>query len=107
MWPSIVENCEVIIHTASPNPFAEPADELELIYPAVEGACAICYAAILKGVKKIIVTGSIGNIRGTKHKSTFTEETWAEDLDNLLAYEKSKLLQEKTFFHLQSEHPNS
>ncbi len=47
-----------MIHTASPHPFKQPADENECIKPAVEGTLAVLRAAQKNKVKRVVITSS-------------------------------------------------
>lgn len=91
IWPEIVNSCNAIIHCASPNPYMAPGDDLELIFPAVEGSLAICKAAIDCGIKKVVYTSSLGVIGGSSYRRLYTENNSSiKDFDKLSSYEKSK-----------------
>ena len=88
-------------HIASPFVFEEPADENELIKPAVEGTLSVLRACKEFGVKRVCVTSSVVSVTSTDPKDDepdeFTEEHWSDPENNtsMTAYAKSKTLAEK------------
>lgn len=75
-WLDAVENCDYIIHVASPIPPYNPKNENDIITPAVEGTLNVLEAAVTKGVKKVVVTSSgLAIILGNEHKIC-REEDW-------------------------------
>ena len=53
-----IEGQDVVVHVASPIPVNPPADENELIRPAVEGTLAVLRAAQKHKVKRVVITSS-------------------------------------------------
>lgn len=102
VWKSICEGCDAIIHTASPNPFKAPKQELELIYPAVEGTLAILHAAVELKIKRVVMTSAISAVKGGKYKLTYNEEAWGEP-ENVTGIEKSKIFSERVAWYFHKE----
>ena len=95
-WDPITQNCDYIIHVASPFPSKPPKNEDDLIRPAVLGTKAVLMSGIRSKVKKIVVTSSVAAIiAGHVVKTTFTEDDWSQVDGNVPAYEKSKFYAEK------------
>jgi nucleoside-diphosphate-sugar epimerase len=92
-----VEGCDFVIHVASPFPLSNPADENELIKPAVDGTLNVLKAAHKHKVKRVVVTSSQVSVIMKQHqnrKDTYNEADWSE-LECLEGYDKSKYLAEK------------
>lgn len=96
-WDKATENCDYILHVASPVPLNMPKNENEVISPAVEGTLRVLKAAKNAGVKRVVLTSSFAAV-GYSHKDAntlITEEDWTDPNDkNLSAYIKSKTLAE-------------
>ena len=99
-WDKALEGVDVLMHTASPFPIAQPKDENELIRPAVDGTLRALKAAHKAGVKRVILTSSVAAIDGNDFptgKTSLDEEMWT-DINHPLgnsAYTKSKTLAEQ------------
>lgn len=96
-WDIAVQNCEYVLHVASPFPAKEPENENELIIPARDGALRVLKAARDAGVKRVVLTSSfaaIGYGAGRKDH-VFTEKDWTDPNAPVPAYIKSKTLAEK------------
>src|ERR1700733_12296612 len=97
-WASAVENCDHVLHVASPFPAYIPKHEDELIVPAREGALRVLRAARDAGVRRVVLTSSfaaIGYGREPREKP-FDETSWTDpDSDGVLPYVKSKTLAER------------
>lgn len=106
IWKSVCEGCDAIIHTASPNPFKAPKQELEVIYPAVEGTLAILHCAKELGIKRIVMTSSIAAVKGGKYKLTYNEDAWGEP-ENITGIEKSKIFAERCAWFFTKENPET
>ena len=90
--------CDYIVHTASPFPDSQPKNEDVLIKPAVDGTLAVMRAAHQHKVKRVVITSSAVAIMSQKpenRKDKYNEDDWS-DLEVCKAYEKSKILAEKT-----------
>jgi len=99
-WDKALEGVDVLLHTASPFPIAQPKDENDLIRPAVEGTLRALKAAHKAGVKRVVLTSSVAAIDGTDFPAgkTSLDETMWTDINHPLgnsAYTKSKTLAEK------------
>lgn len=101
-WQNIMAGCGAVIHCASPNPFKAPKQELEVIYPAVEGTLAILHAAANLGIKRVIMTSCFSAIKGGKYKLTYNEDSWGEP-ENVTSIEKSKIFAERAAWYFQKE----
>ncbi len=53
---------DYVVHTASPFPSSNPKNEDDVIKPAVEGTLAVMRAAHKNGVKRVVITSSVGSI---------------------------------------------
>jgi dihydroflavonol-4-reductase len=98
-WAEAVAGCDYVLHVASPFPLEDPADENELIQPAVQGTLRVLRACAESGtVKRVVLTSSVAAVNaghpGTAGSRVLTEEDWS-DLDASDAYQKSKTLAER------------
>jgi nucleoside-diphosphate-sugar epimerase len=97
-WDKAVAGCTYVLQVASPVFFGKPANEDELIRPAVEGIVRVLKAARDGGVKRVVMTsnfGAVGFSRKDNNGET-TEADWTNpDEKGLSVYEKSKLLAER------------
>jgi len=57
-WDAAMEDCDYVLHVASPIPRTAPKDPDELIKPATEGALRAIKAAQNAGVKRFVMTAS-------------------------------------------------
>ncbi|XP_028518625.1 bifunctional dihydroflavonol 4-reductase/flavanone 4-reductase, partial [Exaiptasia diaphana] len=96
-WERAIQNCQYVLHMASPFPAANPQDETEIIEPAVEGTLNVLEACAKANVRRVVLTSSIAAVSWSADHTTkdeFNEENWSVE-DQCSAYEKSKLLAEK------------
>ena len=95
-WAEAVAGCAYVLHVASPFPLEDPANEDELVRPAVEGTLRVLHAAAASGtVKRVVLTSSVAAVRPARPGGeTLTEDDWA-DIDSDDAYQKSKTLAER------------
>jgi dihydroflavonol-4-reductase len=97
-WRDAVAGCEYVLHVASPLSSRVPKDENEMIVPARDGTLRVLRAARDAGVKRVVVTSSMGAI-GYGHPpqaKPFDETTWTNLAgDDVFAYVKSKTLAER------------
>jgi dihydroflavonol-4-reductase len=107
-WDDIVEGCTYVEHVASPFPSVAPADENELIRPAVEGTLRVLRAATRsKSVKRVVVTSSVAAVaygHGETGGRTLTEEDWSVP-EKCEAYQKSKTLAERAAWDFIAKQP--
>jgi nucleoside-diphosphate-sugar epimerase len=85
-----VQDTEYVVHIASPLPITNPADENEVIKPALEGTLNVLQAAFnAKTVKRVIVTSSGLAIAGYKwEEKHYTEQDWPNPDVMPMAYGK-------------------
>ena len=97
-WAAAVDNCDYVLHVASPFPANVPKHEDELIVPAREGALRVLRAARDAGVKRVVLTSSFAAI-GYGHppqSAPFDETNWSDTSgSDVTAYVKSKTLAER------------
>jgi len=100
-----IKGCGTVIHTASP--FFWTNEEDKLVKPAVDGTKAVLEACARLGVKKVVLTSSVGAIyfqygkNGPDH--VFSEKDWT-DIEtcrrNKNFYPVSKMLAEKAAWEI-------
>ena len=105
VWTSILKGCDAVIHCACPVPFKPPSQELEVIFPAVEGTAAILKAAMELGITRVIMTSSFSAIKGGKFHPTYSEEQWG-DPEHTTSIEKSKIFSERIAWFYQKSNPD-
>ena len=95
-WEKHTEDCDYILHLASPFFLQVPKNENELISPAELGTIRAMKAAKKNNLKKIIIISSMAAVAyGDKEKHIYNENDWSNvDLD-IGAYRKSKTIAEK------------
>jgi dihydroflavonol-4-reductase len=98
-WTEAMTGVDVLMHTASPFPLAQPQNEDDLIRPAVDGTLRALRAAKAAGTRRVVLTSSVVAIEGSdgpKGKPAFDETDWT-DVSHKIAtpYYKSKTLAEK------------
>ena len=94
-WDDAVSDCDYLFHIASPCFIEEPKNENELIIPALEGTLRALKAAHKSGVKKVVLTSSMGAIAYGHNKSHCTTSDWTNTSNEVGAYIKSKTIAEK------------
>jgi dihydroflavonol-4-reductase len=96
-WTDAVAGCDYVLHVASPFPITDPADENDLIRPAVEGTLRVLRASAASGtVKRVVLTSSVTAIRGdSPGDRTLTEDDWTDPVTSHDPYQKSKTLAER------------
>jgi dihydroflavonol-4-reductase len=97
-WREAVAGCDHVLHVASPLSTNVPKDENEMIIPARDGTLRVLRAARDAGVKRVVITSSLGAI-GYGHPprdKPFDETDWTNlsGLD-MQPYVKSKTLAER------------
>ena len=97
-WKEAVAGCTFIEHVASPFPAAAPADENELVRPAVDGTLRVLRAAAdSRTVRRVVITSSVAAVaygHGNTGERVLSEEDWSV-ADRCEAYQKSKTLAER------------
>lgn len=97
-WDRATEGCYYVLHVASPIFLKIPADENEMILPAVEGTIRVLEAARNAGVKRVVLTSSFGAVGYSQQDTSkpITEACWTDPRDkHLSAYLRSKVLAER------------
>ncbi|MBT3314034.1 MAG: aldehyde reductase [Anaerolineae bacterium] len=97
-WDDAIQDCDYVLHVASPFPLGEPKHEDDLIIPAREGTLQVLRAAAKNGVKRVVLTSSVAAIAygHPKEKTHFNENDWSiADSPTIAAYSKSKTLAER------------
>ena len=96
-----IQGSTYVVHVASPFMVEDPADEMELIRPAVEGTRSVMQAAYNAGVKRICLTSSMVScmfVTGPDGAppEVIDESLWSDpNAPTISAYEKSKTLAER------------
>jgi nucleoside-diphosphate-sugar epimerase len=96
-WSEAVAGSDYVLHVASPIPPNVPRHEDELIVPAREGALRLLRVSRDAGVKRVVLTSSLGAI-GYGHKpqtAPFYETDWTDLNGDVPAYQKSKTVAER------------
>jgi len=113
-WAEAVEGVSLVLHVASPFPNSQPADENELIRPAVDGTLRILKAAKTSGtVKRVVLTSSAVAISyGTKYtdNKVFDEKDWSDPDGKggyITPYARSKTLAEKAAWEFMEQEGGS
>ena len=96
-WSDAVAGCSYVLHVASPLPRTPPKHEDDLIIPARDGALRVLKASAAAGVKRVVLTSSVGAVLYGRDRSiTFDESEWSDvNSKSIGAYEKSKTLAER------------
>ena len=78
-WAEAVAGCRYVQHVASPFPPEDPADDDELIRPAVGGTLRVLRASAESGsVKRVVLTSSVAAVRPAHPgPRPLTEDDWA------------------------------
>ena len=102
-WGEAMKGCEFVLHVASPFWLKEPADENEIISPAVQGTRRVVAAAQSAGVKRLVLTSSIFAIIAGKDTGRYGPSDWSDTNTNIGAYAKSKTFAEHAAWDLAKE----
>lgn len=110
-WAEAVNGCTYVHHVASPFPVELPTHEDDLIIPAREGTLRVLKAAAAAGVKRVVLTGSLGAVLygHAPRTDAFTEEDWTV-LDGevkVAPYMKSKTIAERAAWAFVESDANS
>ena len=97
-WDQAMEGVDTLMHMASPLPLAQPANEDDLIRPAVDGTLR-ALKAHRSGIGRAIVTSSIAAVVHNNlepGREAHDERDWTNPADpHITAYVKSKTLAER------------
>jgi len=105
-WSDAVAGCTYVHHVASPIPAAPPKDPDELIVPARDGTLRVLRAALVAGVRRVVLTSSLAAVLyGVDRTGTvFTEADWSNPDDPRIgAYEQSKTIAERAAWAFMAE----
>jgi dihydroflavonol-4-reductase len=104
-WEKAVENCEYVLHVASPTPIIQFTHEDEMINPARDGVLRVLKASKKAGVKRVVLTSAFGAIgMGHKDRQTpYTESDWTNLRANIHPYQKSKTIAEQAAWNFIKE----
>jgi len=118
-WAEAVKGVDIVLHVASPFPLQAPADENELIRPAVDGTLRVLKAAAAEpSVRRVVLTSSVAAIASGHEKTDKLpasegcgdEKVWSEDdwsrVEGCEPYPKSKTLAEMAAWkYIKEEQP--
>ena len=97
-WDEAVQECDYVLHVASPFILHEPKKEEDLINPAVEGSLRVLKSCTGNNVKKVVLTSSFAAIGYGHDKDIYDETDWSipeSTRGTIGAYAKSKTFAEK------------
>ncbi len=95
-WSQAATGADVLVHTASPFPIAQPKNADDLIRPAVEGTLRALRAAHAAGIRRVVLTSSCVAILQDGRRSQHDETDWCDpDEPTATAYARSKTLAER------------
>ncbi|MEX3016951.1 NAD-dependent epimerase/dehydratase family protein [Gymnodinialimonas hymeniacidonis] len=105
-WPEALTGHDVLMHTASPFPMAQPKNEDDVIRPAVDGTLRALKAAHAAGVTRVILTSSVVAIEANDKPNPKTPADWTDVTHpKANAYYKSKTLAERAAWDFVEETP--
>lgn len=97
-WREAAAGCDYVLHVASPLSTSVPKDENEMIIPARDGTLRVLRAAREAGVRRVVITSSLGAIGygHTPRETPFDETDWTNlGGADVQPYIKSKTLAER------------
>lgn len=96
-WEEAMQDCDFVLHVASPYVTYQPKDENELIKPAVEGTERVLKFAKQSAIRRVVLTSSIVAMLGDANASIdINTNSWTNiNAKNVSAYVKSKTMAEK------------
>ncbi|HEV7318901.1 MAG TPA: aldehyde reductase [Ensifer sp.] len=95
-WSEAFAGVSFVMHTASPFPGRLPANEMDLIAPARDGALRVLRAARSAGVRRLVLTSSIAAVIYGEGRAPYTESDWTDPQSPLATpYYRSKTLAER------------
>lgn len=106
-WREAARDCRYVIHVASPFVLQMPANDDDLIRPAVEGTRRALTAALDANADRIVLTSSLAAIDfgHRDYNRTFTEADWSDLAGpDVNAYARSKTLAEREAWSLAGQH---
>lgn len=108
-WAEALEGATYVLHVASPVPARAPADDREVIQPAVDGTMRVLRAAVGARTRRVVVTSSVAAVfsgvsRGAER--VFTEADWSDLSGRMPAYSRSKTLAERAAWNYVAAQPD-
>ena len=95
-WQDAMQDCEFLMHVASPFVIEDPKDENELIKPAKEGTLRALNAAKKAGIKRVVITSSVAAINSHMMSGKCDHNTWTDiNSKYVTPYQKSKTIAER------------
>ena len=94
-WDQAANDCEYIMHIASPFVIEEPKNENDLIEPALKGTLRALNAANINNIKKIILTSSMATVAYGHKAGICSSNDWTDISKNVGAYARSKTIAER------------
>lgn len=95
-WTEAASGADVLVHTASPFPIAQPKNPEEVIRPAVDGTLRALRAAHAVGIRRAVLTSSCVAILQDGRRSEHDEGDWCDpDSPTATPYARSKTLAER------------
>ena len=94
-WDQAANDCEYIMHIASPFVIEEPKNEKDLIEPALEGTLRALNAANRNKIKKFVLTSSMASVAYGHNAETCDKNHWTDTSKNVGAYVRSKTIAER------------
>ena len=94
-WNIALNDCDYLMHIASPCIIKEPKNECDIINPAVEGTLRALNFANNTKIKKVILTSSIGAMLYGNEKKYCETSDWTNISEYVGSYIKSKTIAEK------------
>ncbi len=108
-WDAALLDIDVLMHTASPFPLADPKNADDLIRPAVDGSLRALKAAKKMGVARVVLTSSTVAIMykdKPENGAIFTENDWSDiDHPSCAVYGQSKTLAEQAAWDFCAKNP--
>ncbi|WP_045835901.1 NAD-dependent epimerase/dehydratase family protein [Hyphomicrobium sp. 99] len=98
-WDEAVAGSQIVVHTASPFPIAQPDDPEEVIMPARDGTLRVLRSATAGAVARVVLTSSAVAIfypSGVAEGHVYSEDDFSDETrSDLTPYIKSKTIAEK------------
>jgi dihydroflavonol-4-reductase len=95
-WSQAAAGADVLVHTASPFPIAQPKNADDLIRPAVDGTLRALRAAHAAGITRVVLTSSCVAILQDGRRTEHTEADWCDPKSpTATPYALSKTLAER------------
>lgn len=95
-WAEAAVGADVLVHTASPFPIAQPKNPDDLIRPAVDGTLRALRAAHAAGIARVVLTSSCVAILQDGRRTEHTEADWCDTASpTATPYALSKTLAER------------